>query len=284
MKEIVKHTFLLPKEDCYTFDEFTDDELRQLTSELTEKELQDPDARYRYLVPAPLSEEHKKALEKPMNIEDAFEIQDYGNMMNTNGYCNKENGYCVLPSGITYAAAMVKQMGRTDEMVEYYNKSFGLSDSLFYKLWYPNAHYMHFCDGACLEDFGFGRIKMKFTGQLDAKDLGIDIEEVRKKDPRCIYIGGTAAVGRNLDSEDPEKEEANIIMFYYRETDYGREARIRLFYGIGWKNGDFYLTVPDSKKAENIAKNTCTHIMQEYTNDEVLETTVYADYLAGRRQ
>lgn len=283
MKELVKHTFLLPRADKYTVDTFTDDEMRAFPWDLTENEKKDPDARYMELVPAPLSEEHKKALEQPMNPEDAFEFQDYGKMMNTEGYCKVENGYCVLPSGVTYAAAMIRQQGRSDEMIAYYNENFGLTDSLFYKLWYPKAHYMHFCDGACLEDFGFGRIKMRFTGQLDAAALGIDMDEIRKRDPKCIYIGGTAAIGTNIDSDDPEKEEANIIMFYHRETEYGREVRIRLFYGIGWKDGAFYYTIPDAERAENIAKNTCTHIIQEYTNDELLETTVYADYKAGRR-
>lgn len=283
MKEITTHTFLFPREDKYTKDTFKDDELRTFSYELTENEKKDPDARYMELVPAPLSEEHKKALESPMDVKDAFEFHDYAEMMNNQGYCKVENGYCVLPSGVTYAAAMIRQQGRTDEMVDYYNKNFGLTDSLFYKLWYPKAHYMHFCDGGCLEDFGFGRIKLSFTGQLDAKMLGIDMEEIQKRDPACIYIGGTAAVGRNIDSDDPKKEEANIIMFYHRETEYGREVRIRLFYGIGWRDGEFFYTIPDADKAENIAKNTCTHIMQEYTNDELLETTVYADYKAGRR-
>lgn len=283
MKEIVKHAFLLPRADKYKKDQFTDDEIRAISCELTENEKKDPDARYMDILPAPLSEKHKKALESPMNVEDAFELKDYGKMMNTDGYCKVENGYCVLPSGVTYAAALIKQQGRTDEMVEYYNENFGLTDSLFYKLWYPKSHYIHFCDGACVEDFGFGRIKMSFTGQLDAADLGINMEEILKKDPRCIYIGGSAAIGTNLDSDDPEKEEANMILFYHRQTDYGREVRIRLFYGIGWKDGEFYYTIPDADKVEKIAKDTCTHIMQEYSNDELLETTVYADYKAGRR-
>ena len=168
-------------------------------------------------------------------------------------------------------------------MVAYYNEKFGLTDSLFYKLWYPGAHYMHFCDGGCLEDFGFGRMKLKFVRQLDAKDLGIHPDEIRKRDPKCIYIGGTAAIGRNIDGDDPKKEEANIILFYHRQTEYGREVRIRLYYGMGWKEGEFYYTLPDSDRAEKIARDTCNHIMQEYTNDELLETTVYADYKAGRR-
>ncbi len=284
MKEIKKYSFLLPRADKYRFDELTDDELRNISSKLTERERKDPDSRYIEIVPAPIGEEHKLALEEgPMDAADAFEFEDYGKMMNRQGHCNVENGYCVLPSGVTYAAAMIKQQGRTDEMIDYYNQNFGLTDSLFYKVWFPNNHYLHFCDGGCLEDFGFGRMKMKFTAQLDAKDLGINYEDVLTNDPDCIYIGGTAAIGRNIDSDNPSREEANIILFYHRRTDYGREVRIRLYYGIGWKDGKVIYTLPESHKAESIARETLNHVVHEYANDELLETTVYADYKAGRR-
>lgn len=284
MKEIKKHSFLLPRADKYRFDEFTDSELRGIKSELTEREKKDFDSKYIQIVPAPIGEEHKIALEGgPIAVSDAFEFEEYGRMMNRQGYCKVENGYCVLPSGVTYAAAMILQQGRTDEMIDYYNQNFGLTDSLFYKIWFPGNHYLHFCDGGCLEDFGFGRLKMKFTAQLDAKDLGIHYEDILVNDPDCIYIGGTAAIGRNLDSDDPDKEEANIILFYHRKTDYGREVRIRLYYGIGWRDGKIIYTIPEADRAEEIARKTLDHIIHEYTNDELLETTVYADYKAGRR-
>lgn len=38
MKEIVKHAFLLPRADKYKKDQFTDDEIRAISCELTENE------------------------------------------------------------------------------------------------------------------------------------------------------------------------------------------------------------------------------------------------------
>lgn len=284
MKESARHTFLLPRADCYGYDDFTDDELRALSWELTDKEKADPDSAYYGMVPAPLLPEHQRALDgPPMDLSAAFEFHDYGKAMNNTGHCREENGYCVLPSGVTYAAALMRQEGRNDEMTAYYNGHFCLTDSLFYKTWFPKAHYLHFNDGGAFEDFGFGRIKMRFTAMMDEKALGLDPGEVRKNDPACIYIGGTAAVGRNLDSDDPMKEERNIIMFYHRETSYGREMRIRLFYGIGYEKGEFIYTIPEKDRALDIARHTLYHIVHEYTNDMALQDAVYRDYKEGKR-
>lgn len=284
MKELTKHTFLLPRADHYSFNDFTDDELRALSWRLTEKEKGDPDSAYYSLVPAPLAPAHQKALEAPMDPSFAFSFAEYGKYMNNTGYCREENGYCVLPDGVTYAAALIRQEGRNDEMTAYYNEHFGLTDSLFYKTWFPEAHYLHFNDGGTFEDFGFGRVKMRFTAQLDARMLGLDPDEIRRNDPACIYLGGTAAIGRNLDSKDPMKEERNIIMFYHRETPCGREMRIRLFYGIGYENGEFIYTLPEKERALDIARCTYNHIVHEYTNDLTLQNAVYRDYKNGKRQ
>ena len=59
-------------------------------------------------------------------------------------------------------------------------------ESLFYKIWYPGSHYLHYEDGA-LEDFGFGRIHMRFVGGVEPKDLGIDPTEIEKMTP-TVYL------------------------------------------------------------------------------------------------
>lgn len=268
---------LIPKDSGVPFGTYSDEELKKISRDLTETERNNPHSKYYDQMPAPLAEEHIAAIKgAPMDSGKAFEFEDYGKMMNRKGYCEVENGYCVLGSGVTYAAAMLRQKDLTDEVVEFYNQNFAFGDSLFYKIWNPECHYLHYTDG-CLENFGFGRMNMRFTASVEPEDLGLNMDEIRKNDPDCIYIGGTSAAGYNLDGDDPGELERNTILFYYRKTDYGREARIRLFYGIGIEDGNICFTIPKKVEALNIAHKTMQHIMQEYTNDRYLETAFWKD-------
>lgn len=277
MEMLNRHSMLRPKDSGILYGSLSDEEVRKISPNLTEDERSDPHSKYYYDMPAELTKEHKMAINLgAMDPEDAFDIRDYGKHMNTAGHCKVENGYCVLPSGITYAAALIRQAGRTDEMIDYYNEYFATKDSLFYKIWYPESHYLHYLDG-CVEDFGFGRLNMKFVSQVESEMLGIKNDKILQKDPSYIYVGGTSVVGYNLDSSHPERAERNTIVLYHRKTDYGREVRIRLWYGIGIENNRFEVTIPDPQKALTIAKKTMVHIMQEYTNDQYLETKFWED-------
>lgn len=264
------HSFLLPKDSGIRYGTLTDEELKKLSPELTETEKSCPHAKYFYEMPAPLPREFQEAIASgPMDVSKAFGMEEYGRYMNNTGHCEVENGYCVLPNGVAYAAALLRQEGRTSQIIDFYNRYFAPEESLFYKTWYPGSHYLHY-DGGALEDFGFGRINMRFVGGVEPEDLGINQREIEKNDPNCILIGGTSAIGYNLD-KNPKKLERNCIVFYHRLTDYGREVRVRLWYGIGVEDGAYHLTVPPAEEALDIAKKTMIHVMQEYTNDQYLE-------------
>lgn len=265
------HPMLFPKDCGIPFGSLSNDEILALTTQLSKAEKAHPHAKYYSPNVRPMPKELTDAIKSgPMDPTKAFEMKDYGKFMNTAGHCEVENGYCVLPSGVTYAAALIRQVGRTDEMVDFYNKEFADCESLFYKIWHPKAHYISYTNG-CVEDFGFGRMNMLFAGQVQVEDLGMNPEDIEKNDPACIQINGTTAIGYNLDSPNPERLERNTIVFYHRKTDYGREMRIRLWYGIGVEDGQYRYTFPDPDNALHIAKCCMTHMMEEYTNDEYLE-------------
>ncbi len=272
------HPMLLPKSTDLPYGSLTIEEMKALSPELTEAEKKSPQAKYFYQLPAPLPQEHKAALAGgPMDVADAFEIWDYGQWMNTTGHCRVENGYCVLPNGVTYAAVKVEQVGRTDEMVAYYNAHFAPEESLFYKTWFPGMHYLHFSDGA-VEDFGFGRLAIKFTGLVEVEDLRLIYDDIEKNDPACISINGSHAVFYNLDSDDPSRELHGILTFYHRLTDYGREMRMRFWCGIRVDHQGGYIIEPaPAEEAMNIARCTMEHLMQEYTNDAYLEKKFWED-------
>lgn len=283
MEKYNEHPFLLPKAGTdRRMEEFTDEELMQITPALTKREKEAPHSEFYYQMPAPLPEYLQQVLHSAeMDHSDAFELKDYARNMNHSGHCRVENGCCVLPSGITYSAALIRQEGRTDEMIEFYNREFAETDSLFYKTWFPASHYLHYPDGA-MEDFGFGRVKMKFMNQITPEQLGMDVCEIQKKDPACIGIGGTSAIGYNLDSDEPQKAEWNTIMFYHRMTEYGREVRIRLWYGIGLDADGYHITIPPKSEAGKIARCTLHHIIQEYTNDQYLQLKFWEKYHENR--
>ncbi len=272
------HPMLIPKSMDIPFGSMTVEELKRLSPELSEAEKKAPHAKYFYEVPVELSAKYKEVIAGgPMNPKDAFEMQDYGKIMNKSGYCKVENGYCVLPRGITFAAVQIDQPGRTDEMVDYYNKFFAPEGNLFYKIWYPGCHYLHFSNGA-LEDFGFGRVNIKFTGQVELESLRIHYEDVAVKDPTCIGINGSIAEFYNLDSDNPDKAIISTLVFYHRLIENGREMRIRMWCGIApdGKGGYIVDAVPD-KEALHMAKCTMMHLMQEYSNDEYLERKFWTD-------
>ena len=271
------HPMLMPKDCGITYGTFSNEELLALTTELTEKEKAHPHAKYHEMTPAPLPAELAEAIDgEPMDPSKAFGMEDYGKFMNNTGHCEVENGYCVLPNGVTYAAALIRQEGRTDEMVDWYNKEFAACDNLFYKIWNPEAHYLHYANG-CLENFGYGRMNLKFAGLIQVEDLGMNIEDIAKNDPACIQINGTAAVGYNLDSDHPDVPEWNTIVFYHRLTDYGREVRIRLWCGQSVENGKYVYSIPKPEEALNMARCSMIHMMKEYTNDDFLEKKFWED-------
>lgn len=270
------HAFFRPKDSGLFFGSLTDEELRKLSPALTESEQQYPHASY-FSKEISLPEEFQETLKNgPMDPALAFMPEDYGKFMNTEGHCEVENGYCVLPNGVTYAAVLLRQEGRTDETVRYYNDYFAPEENLFYKTWCPGFHYLHYADGA-FEDFGFGRMNMKFAHDKQASEMGLDPKLIEKNDPACIGIGGTATLGFNLDSADPKKPQWNTIAFYHRQTSYGREVRVRLWYGYGWENNKPVFTPPEPKQALDIARLTMKHVMMEYSNDQYLETKFWDD-------
>lgn len=67
-------------------------------------------------------------------------------------------------------------------------------------------------------------------------------------------------------------------MFYHRMTEFGREVRIRLWYGFGIDKDGFHITLPKKEEAEKIARCTLQHVAQEYTNDQYLQLKFWEKY------
>ncbi len=239
--------------------------LTALPAALTAAEQADPDAAYyaqEFEVPAEL----QKAFDgEPMDPAAAFLPKEYGGKMNNSGHCPVETGYCVLENGVAYASACIRQEGITDEMVAFYNEQFCKTDDLFYKTWCPGYHIRHYTNG-CLEDFGFGRRNMRFAAPVDIRDLGIDPEKVLERDPDCIYIGGINTEGYNLDGLKAGIADKDMILKYHRVTPYGRELRVRIWYGLNLRDGEYSYAMPEGGQPLWVARSCMRHIILEESN------------------
>lgn len=256
------------------FGELTYEEIKNLSADLSLEEAASPDAKF-YYEKNELSDEFQKIVDgPPMDVKNAFEPWDYGKYMNRKGYCSIENGYCVLDSGISYSAVLIKQPGRTNEKMDYYNREFGTVGALAYKAWTPGAHYFHYTDGA-VEDFGYGRLNMhaivddnSFCNGVDITKLGIDLRHVKENDPRCIWIGGNYWEIFPVLEHGAGRMMAQLIVNYLRETEEGRELRIRIFGGVGIRNGKFIRTpLAEGYSGAEIARCHMRHLMLEYSHE-----------------
>lgn len=252
------------------FGELNVQQLRQLITGLTAEEQASPFSRYYYEPMAPLQSGHMEALQNgPMKPTDGFMPEEFGKVMLNTGHAAIENGYCVLPNGLGFAAAKVDQPGRTNEKVKAFREEFAHVGDLFYKTWYPGSHLLHYVNGA-IEDFGWGMLDMQFFGDCTLKNLGIDKDEIEKRDPSCISINGATTIATRLDNPEAGPEYASMAL-YLRETPAGRELRVRYWVGLLFtKDGIECKTKPDGIPVEDKARMMMGHCMKEYTNENRL--------------
>ncbi|MDO4344252.1 MAG: hypothetical protein Q4C50_05555 [Eubacteriales bacterium] len=257
------------------FGELGFEEIRNLSQYLTKEERLVPYSDM-YDQEEAISPEQRAVIEgPPMDVRDAFSLEDYGAHMNQAGNCKVENGYCVLPDGVTYSAVRIEKPGQTNEKMDFFNREFGKTGALAYKLWCPGSHYFQYTDGA-IEDFGYGLMNMKmvsddpvFSNGIDVRLLGIDLEKVEERDPACRWIAGNYWQNYPvLEHGIAEKPIDIVIVNYMRQTPDGREHRIRLYAGVAVKDGKLVRTgLPEDLSPLECARCNMRHLMLEYGNE-----------------
>ena len=225
-----------------------------LTTALTPEEEKSPFAKYYHRGIKPISPEQAQAFREnaPMDPAQAFMPQDYIRHMCKPGYNPVENGYCVLPNGVSYTAALTRQDGITDEKMRFYNENFAPDPDLFYKIWCPGAHLRHMADGA-IEDVGRGMLCIHFIQLLGPKDLGID--NLQALDPGAISIDGSYAQAFPADGPADAEPLHITLINYTRDTPTGREIRHRFWIGLTWKDGRWESALaPGARSSEEYAQ------------------------------
>ena len=265
-----------PRSCGKNIEDFSFEELIQSPRFLTNSEQNDIDSCYFQDINIP--DYLKEAFDsEPMDPKYAFMPDEFGKRMNNTSHCEVETGYCILPNGVSYAAALIQQPGITDEIVDFFNQNFARTDNLFYKCWCPGWHLRHFNNG-CLEDFGFGLRRMVFGQAVKNDDLGVDENKVLENDPNCIMLGGNNTSGYNLDGLKAGIRDKDLIAKYHRITDYGRELRVRIWYGINLRNGQYEYTLPEGGQPLEVARCTMRHIILEETTGVKLMLKYWEDH------
>lgn len=263
------------------FGDLSEEEMLALPYDLTEEEMNSAFSKYFDLNSDNLKPEQKIALEQPaMDPDKAFMPEEYARHMNNRGYCPDEYGYCVLPDGVGYAAVMINQDGITDEKIDLFNREFAPGYNLFYKIWLPGSHLLHYTDGA-VENFGWGKINLKFISNVFIEDLGLNYSKIKLNDPACFHINGSSAVCHTLEGPYKGAIDKLTIVNYHRETENGRELRIRLWYGIAIENGKYVYSIPDGGTSQEQARKLMAHLIYEYQNNARLILQFWEDRKAG---
>ena len=252
------------------------DELRGMTAQLTEEERKSPFAKYYGQPMAPLQPAHLEAIAHgPLAPEECYMPELAGEVFLSGGGRFPENGYGVLPNGVGYAAMKFDLEGVTDEMIRKYREEFAQDPytreharNLFYKIWFPGAHLIHFED-AVVEDFGWGMMLMEMGwDKFRFQHVGVREEEILRRDPDCIYLLGLAGAGWEV--ARPEAGERQTCMVQYaRQTPWGRELRVRYWNGLRL-NPDGTVTLcpaEDRERTLDEMRMMMTHCMTEYCNE-----------------
>lgn len=251
--------------------DMTLDEIRALTPALTYEEAQAPFAEYYYEDPVKLAPEMLEAAKSPLSSDQCYMPMESGRIMLTHDSRYPVNGFGVLENGVGYASMVIRQYGITDEMIRYYRENFAVNEecrNLFYKLWCPRYHIIHFND-AIVEDFGWGFQLQDMNWELFNMEhhFGIRREEISELDPRCIAI--MAPGGTCMDIMHPEQKEETCMIQYLTENEKGRELWIHYWVGIALKPDGSYEICPraDHDTMESHMRHMMLHAMTECSNE-----------------
>ena len=268
---------MIPRNSGTSIDDYTFEDVRKFSKNLSQQEAKDSHAKY-YMQKIEISKELQEAIDAPpMDPTKAFMPHEFGKYMNNSGYCEVETGYCILPNGVAYASALLRQEGITDDMIKFFNENFCKTDDLFYKTWFPGAHTKLYRDG-CVEDFGWGDLNMRWGSDVPWENCGMSSETIQKNDPACFCAKLVNSTARRILENGFGKLEYNMLAKYHRDTEYGREMRIRLWYGINFENGEYKYSVPEGGYSVNVARCCMSHVIHETSNDTRLIKNFWNEY------
>lgn len=261
--------------------DYTIEQLRELSPEITPEEKGDPFYKYYSERMADIEPSHKEALEYgPLNPKLCYMPEAAGKVLLCGSDIYPENGYGVLDNGVGFACVLIHQTGITDAMIKNYRDHFARTPNrmLFYKLWYPHMHLIHFEDGI-VENWGWGMCRQDMNmDDFCFCHLGICKEDILEMDPDCIGLLGGG--GRCVELANPGRKNWPMWMVQHtRLTSWGRELRVRYWNGLDLKKDGSVILEPNPDRSQTLKemRMMMQHCMQEYCNELKLIHTFWKD-------
>lgn len=243
-------------------------ELKGMSTALTDEEKKSKYAKYYYLGPAKPSDENLLAASRIQYLEEeeTYMPEKFAEIMNSSAIEKIRTGYRVMDNGVGFAVVRVKGSGVTDEKMQFFLDHFNPEGpDLFYKIWFPGTHMRHYFDTA-VEDVGCGMELVKFLEVLDGEKLNIP-DSMPGKDEKCIAISGGNGASYPLHQDGAEPHYA-IAVRYTRETEDGRETIMTFWQGLQWKDGKSVRMIPeDARVPWNAPRAQVQHSIWELTTE-----------------
>ncbi len=266
------HEMTTPYDSGLSKDQMSLQQMRLLTATLTVEEEKSPWAFHYYEPRAALMPEHLAAIKAgPLPAERCFMPGEVIRRMMEDDSLFSRNGYGVMENGVGYAAAFIRQEGVDDALVKAYRENFAVDPerrNVFYKIWCPGNHYIHFTDGI-IEDFGWGPVLQDMDmSSFRLSHVGMGREDLARLDPDCFCLlcaGGTA-----VDLHHPEREPWPMFMIQYRRQDEsGRTLQIIYYNGLRFlPDGSLRVEASEDRaRTEFEMKCMMTHGITEYCNE-----------------
>lgn len=239
-----------------------EEEIKTMSTELTEEEAKSEYAKYFYMGQAAPTAENLLAAERGQELDEAetFLPEDFVKIMTSDRVDTLRTGYRVMNNGIGFAVARIRGEGVTDEMVRYFAEHYRPEGDLFYKTWCPGVHMRHYVDMA-VEDVGCGMEAIRFVDFFGPEQLGF-VEDAERTYPKCITVSGGNGEAYPLHKMYQDPRPAFSIR-YTREIDGGRESLMFYWHGLHWKNGKSVRVIPEGVFVEEADVRTqiwhCIH-------------------------
>lgn len=145
------------------------------------------------------------------------------------GLVEGDEGYCLLPNGVGYAATRTELPNVTIEMNNWYKK-LRLVDKLSYMIWYPGSHVSEL-GGVCLEDIGFGVERNDVESPANIKNLGFR-RHPAEADPQFLALIGGNGWWHNLDHPEIRPRAMSLFHYIRRLPQGGIEFRTHIYMGM----------------------------------------------------
>ncbi|MDY5023447.1 MAG: hypothetical protein SPE99_13750, partial [Blautia sp.] len=191
----------------------------------------------------------------------------------------KENGYCVMPDGTGYVAALHQMPEVTLEMYKWWNEWRWKGDcNGRYKIWCPGKHLV--CHNIFVSEEIGGKIEEIYFQEgisENPEKVGLNQEEMKKHGLLMADGGGAWSKVRDEAPDVPAMGGIVIHFIYQHKNGKGITMRSRFWKGYSIGNGVYKSLAPGQKESMKSLKGLFEHNCIEMAYLNSLLPSLYRD-------